>query len=1169
MSTVENADSPRTQSVPGREGPPPRPQSSADRNGADGTGARLLDLLETLWAAREVDRLEMELLHRGEGFFHVGGAGHEASAALAAHLRPDDWLHLHYRDKALILARGFPARAFFDALVCNAESFSAGRQMCAHPSSARLRLLSLPGPVGNGALQAVGVAHESARSEPSGDTVTVCSLGDGTTQQGEVLEAVAEAARHRLRVLFLIGDNRYAISTRTAGRTFFDLPDGPADRFHGVPIERLEGTDVPACDRGFSRIVGRMRREGGPAIVVMRVERLTHHTNADDERVYRDPAEREEVRRNADPVARLEATLLERGADPAELGRRRGALRERLRQEAEAALGVTDPEPASAAVAPYPTGFPERDELPPTGASRTLLEALREALGARLATEPRATLTGQDIEDPKGDVFGVTRGLSTRFPGRVLNGPLSESTIVGVGVGRALAGGRPVGFVQFADFLPLAFNQVATELATIHWRTVGEWEAPLVLMAPCGGYRPGLGPFHANTHDGTFAHVPGLDVFLPSNAADGAGLLNAAFRSGRPTLFLYPKVLLNDPAAAADVDPARAFVRPGTARTVVEGDQLTFVAWGATVPLCRRASELLARAGIAAGVLDLRTLAPWDEAGVLAAARRSLRLVVVHEDNHTGGFGAEVVATVAEKAGVPVAVRRVTRADTHIPCHYGNQLEVLPSLRRILDAAADLCGLRVEVEVDGAGAEASVHVLEAVGSSPADQTVQVNRWLVADGAAVAAGDLLAECEADKASFDLRSPVAGVLREPVAAGERVRVGDPLARIVLRDAPQRSRRIPREPRFRLVPVGRPPVTEPSVATVSPGSSDSPETRFRTAAAEIRLGVPAFVPGSVRLTNEALAARFPGRSAEDIVQRTGIVERRVCAPEEDVLTLAVAAARKALSEAALSPADLDGLYVATSTPLSVSPSLACRLQQALLGEGSAAAFPAVDLLAACSGYLYALQAAFDAAQAFPGGRFLVVTAEAMSRFVDPTDFDTAIVFGDAAAATVVYGDDTAGPAAGSGRIRLRRPRLGARGEDGRILSVGRLTMPGTCTPVSMDGLKVFQLAVRQMPAALQQACAEAGRTAAELDWIVPHQANGRILQAVQRQMGLPAERFLSNVAHHGNTSSCTLPIALAEMLRDGKSGTAGLCAFGGGFTFGAAVAILEPAKAEVSAG
>ena len=167
---------------------------------------------------------------------------------------------------------------------------------------------------------------------------------------------------------------------------------------------------------------------------------------------------------------------------------------------------------------------------------------------------------------------------------------MSESTILGTSIGRALAGQKPVAFIQFADFLPLAYNQLTSELANMYWRTDGDWHAPVVVMVACGAYRPGLGPYHAQTLESAMAHTPGLDVFMPSTATDAAGMLKAAFQSERPTLFLYPKAMLND--LAAPRPPTSPIIRPRSEpRKVRAGRDVTFVAWGNTVPLCERAAD--------------------------------------------------------------------------------------------------------------------------------------------------------------------------------------------------------------------------------------------------------------------------------------------------------------------------------------------------------------------------------------------------------------------------------------------------------------------------------------------------------------------------------------------------------------------------------------------------
>lgn len=1105
-------------------------------------------LLRTMTLARALDRVEMELVQRGEAFFHVGGDGHEGTAALAAHLIADDYLHLHYRDKALMLARGLTPEDFLHGLVCTAESHSAGRQMSAHLSSRRHNLMSLVGPVGNNALQAVGVAHELvARRTPNGPRpLVVCAMGDGTTQQGEVLEAIAEAARSSLPMLFLVADNGLAISTDTRRRTFFESERGPEREFHGIPIIRVDGRDAWTCHHAFGRVTKEIRAEGAPRIVVVDVERLTHHTNGDDERVYRADDELRAIREAGDPIAVLRARLLASTVPVLSLDVLEVECERAVRASIDRVLATPNPVTAYDARTPWtgPETSTDAAEIPgerPT----TMLDAMRAVLRDALASDPRVSLYGEDIEDPKGDVFGLTRGLSSAFPSRVKNSPLSESTIVGVSIGRALAGGRPIAFVQFADFLPLAFNQIASELASLAWRTNGTWTAPVVILAPCGGYRPGLGPFHAQSAEATYAHVPGLDVVMPASAEDAAGLLRAVLAGGRPTLFLYPKMMLNDASVATTRDVGSLVVRPGEARVCRRGDDVTLVSWGATVPLCDRAATLLEAAGVSVELLDLRSQSPWDVEAVLRSVRKTKKLVVVHEDNLSVGFGAEVVATASEHAGVPIAVRRVARPDTHVPCNYVSQLELLPSVRRVLDAVAPLVGVEVHEVVRGASS-AGEFAVEAVGSSPADQNVTVVEWRVREGEGVHAGDPIAECEADKATFELCAPVSGVVRGLVAEGQVVKVGTVLATIAGAKAGTSVRRVPLEPVLEL---------RASTSSAAPGKADSRSSEMRVGvdASQVGLASIAFTTGSVVVDNHAMVARFPDRTPEDIVQRTGIESRFHCGEGESALTLATSAAKRALADAGLALADLDAIFVTTSTPLAVTPSLACRLQLALADGGPTTDVQASDVFAACSGYLYALQAAHDFCRAKPNANVLVVTAEAMSRFVDPSDFDTAIVFGDAATASVVRG---AAHLDGC-RVRVSRPLLSARGEDGSILSLARVERAGAeVTPVAMNGVRVFPVAVREMAAMLGRACTDAGIAVTDLDYVVPHQANARILAAAEQRAKLPKGRLVSNVARYGNTSSSSIPIALAEMLAHGRKGRAGLAAFGGGFTFGAAI-------------
>ncbi|MDE1995973.1 MAG: thiamine pyrophosphate-dependent dehydrogenase E1 component subunit alpha, partial [Rhizobiaceae bacterium] len=276
------------------------------------TTEHLKQLHRIFFISREIDRLEREFIKQGIAHFHVSGAGHESTALLNEFLQDNDWLHLHYRDKALMLARGMPIREFFSSLLATGNSHSAGRQMSAHLSSRALNITSIVGPVGNNALHSVGVA--ATLKDKAGLPIAICCVGDGTTQQGEFVEAVAEAVRSQYPVVFIIEDNNFSISTRTSKQTFFDLPDGPAASFYGVEIIRADGDDLHAAREAFHKAVRHSRNNRKPSIIHLNLERLTDHTNADDQKTYRTQDEIEAGSVH-DPLINLRAALLEAGVD--------------------------------------------------------------------------------------------------------------------------------------------------------------------------------------------------------------------------------------------------------------------------------------------------------------------------------------------------------------------------------------------------------------------------------------------------------------------------------------------------------------------------------------------------------------------------------------------------------------------------------------------------------------------------------------------------------------------------------------------------------------------------------------------------------------------------------------------------------------------------------------
>ncbi len=1115
----------------------------------------LRSLYSTMVTARHMDLIEQSYTSRGEAFFHVSGAGHEGSIALFPHLTEHDWLHCHYRDKALMLARGISPYMFFLSLFNKDESHSRGRQMNAHMSDPERKVLSIVGPVGNSALQAVGVAEMVKDDETN--PLVLCALGEGMTQESEVLEAIGHAVRETLPVLFVVQDNKYAISTKTTGKTFYSRPSGEADEFYGVPITRIDGRKVPDAVTHFGTLVDAIRRDRGPRIVIFEVERLHNHTNADDQRVYRNPDEIAAAAETGDPVALLRAQLMAAGVNEDELTTEEEEIRTRLEGEARRAQMSAEPTPVHGAKAPLPARLEERSgEYTGDGEdSLVMLEAIREVLDARMAQDDRVTLFGEDIEDPKGDVFGITRGLGKKYGKRIRNSPLSESLILGVSIGRALAGGRPVAFLQFADFLPIAYNQIFSELGSMYWRSDGGWKVPLIVMVTAGGYRPGLGPFHASTLEALVAHTPGVDVVMPSTAGDAAGLLNAAFESERPTIFFYPKNQLNDRARMTSSDVARQIVPLGVSRRVREGSDLTIVAYGNTVPLAQRAADELADQGVSVDLLDLRSIVPWDEDGVLKSVDRTGRLIVTHEDNHTAGFGAEVIATIAEKSRRHIAARRVTRGDTYVPCNFGNQLDVLPSYKRILETAVELLGGSIVWKRDDA-AESGVFEVEAIGSSPSDETVTVVEWKVKPGDVVKEGDLLADVEADKAATELKSPVSGTVSELIIEeGDNVPVGTPILRVkTAENEPVHVKPLTREnPGTPVITgIGRDEGDAPGGSTPAASSVPVAATVRRVDGPVCLIAGTAVRKGSRIVENAEIATMTPDWEGDDIEKRTGIARRHWVVPGEDTLTLAVDASRELLDSKEIDISDIGLIIFSTGTPTSTTPSMAALLQHALNTEGVDISCPAYDINAACSGYIYGLQIAWDFLSNSPDRLVLLVTSEVLSPRLDMRDGGTAPIFGDAATATLIGGSRS--PVADAAYASVDRPFIATKGESGESLRVPH----EIDVPITMDGPAVYLEAVRAMMQALSSGADAAGIKADALDLYIPHQANQRIINAIRQRLKVPHDRMYSNIADNGNTSSSTIPICLNELLPDGSGGGQvwGITAFGGGFTYGGAL-------------
>ena len=679
--------------------------------------SELIDDFRSACISRAIDDRQIAMQKQSRVFFQISGAGHEAlGLALARLLRPSyDWFFPYYRDQALVLGLGVtPTEIFLQAVGSADDPSSAGRQMPSHWGSARLNIVTQTSSTGSQCIPAVGCA-EAARyivRRPDlpgcvayGDELTYVSLGEGAVSEGEFWESLNTACNLHLPVLYVVPDNGFAISVPAMDQhpaPVAELVSG----FRGLDIHALDGTDYFGVRRKSRTIIDRVRAGVGPALIHATVVRPYSHSAADTQSKYRSTVElAEEATR--DPIVRMEAELIAGGVLTQEQAAEVRAEASRIvAAAATEALAGARPDPAR--ITEQVVVLPDVPEPPATydgGDPVPMGAALSRTLHEVMEADARIRVFGEDVADAreavlanvegKGGVFGTTQGLQRSFgQARCFNTPLSEANIVGRAVGQALRGLRPAPEIQFFDYIWPAMTQIKTEAATIRWRSNGEFSCPMVLRVPIGGYLTGGAIWHSQCGESIFAHIPGLLIAFPSRARDAAGLLRTAFRASDPVMFLEHKHLLRQPYTIDPFPPADYLIPFGRGDIRREGDDLTIVTWGATVERSLRAAEQCAQHdGLEVEVVDLRTIIPWDHDIVAESVARTHRLLVVHEDVLTAGFGAEVAAWAAEHCftDLDAPVRRVAALDTHVAYEPTLEDAILPQVADIVAAITDVC----------------------------------------------------------------------------------------------------------------------------------------------------------------------------------------------------------------------------------------------------------------------------------------------------------------------------------------------------------------------------------------------------------------------------------------------------------------------------------------------
>jgi 2-oxoisovalerate dehydrogenase E1 component len=761
-------------------------------------------LLRVILTSREGDLREQSLIRQGKGWFHIAAMGHEGLAALGLSLQAEDYLFPYYRDRALVLQRGLSNFDIALSFYAKRDASSGGRQLPGHFSNRALNIWSHPSPVGAHLLPACGVAWGlQLDGKPN---VVMASLGEAATRQGEFYEAVCFAKERKLPMVFLVEDNRIAISTATAKTNPLALGVLAAEEWL-----RVDGTDVAAVLAAGRQAIASVREGNGPAFIWADVERFSNHSSADDQRMYREEAELAAARER-DPVEGFKQWIAEQGwlsAD--EIEALTESIRAEVRSDYQRAGQSADPR-AAELDAHLVGALPEPVVAPvDLGERCRMLDAVNKTFHVALEASDDCVFFGEDIEDPKGGVFNLTKGLSTKAPERVVNSPLAECTIMGVSVGLAAYGKRPIFEIQFVDFIHPGWNQLVTNMATLRWRSFGDWKCPLVIYAPCGGYLPGGALWHSQSGEGGFARIPGLRVVVPGTPEDVAGLFWAAIHGEDPTLILLPKHLMWAPQEVPNPVPA---ITLGTARKVSAGTDLTLIAWGNCLELCE---ETLAAMESKPSVdfIDLRSIAPWDRSMVFESVRKTGRLLIVQEDNVSCSVGQMIVAELMADAtilnGLRAAPLLVSKDDVHVGFNPIYEYAALPDAERVRNAIEQLMGAGTadiklaQVAVSEVAAPATAADQPSAQSSEAEdgsalkvievpilgegiRTARIVAIHKQAGEAVKADDALCEVETDKAVFPIEVDEDGWIESwKVGMDAEVSVGEPIVVLRRKDMP----------------------------------------------------------------------------------------------------------------------------------------------------------------------------------------------------------------------------------------------------------------------------------------------------------------------------------------------------------------------------------------------
>jgi 2-oxoisovalerate dehydrogenase E1 component len=672
-----------------------------------------LKIARLVLLSRKLDRLEIEqLTPNGKVNYQFSAMGHELAQVLLAEAltHPHDAAGLYYRSRPFMLASGLTAREALAAGMARTGSPSQGRDVGVvfnMPARQGPTILPASGDVGAQYTPAAGWAqaiqyraNQLKESEWEG-AIAVALGGDGSVATNGFWAALNIATTLKLPYLYFIEDNCYGLSVPSNLQTPGGNIAANLASFGELKILQVDGTEPEAAWKQIKAAVNYVRLGNGPCLLRVQVPRLQGHTFIDDQS-YKS-ADQLAQEAASDPLPKLEGFLASRGMGKAtweELCDQAGQEVMHAAQEAESL-----PEPDAIEIqrhlyfegsAPEQGGLRAENALIPLGTQQSssnaarinLVDAIRKTLECELEGNARMLVFGEDV-GVKGGVHGATLDMQAHWgAARVFDTSLSEDGIIGRATGMALAGLLPVPEIQFRKYADPAHEQI-TDLGTLRWRTANRFAAPVVVRIPVGFGKKTGDPWHSVTGEAVYAHLIGWRIAFPSNAADAAGLLRTALRGDDPTLFLEHRALLDTPEGRRPY-PGDDYCLPfGRAARLSDGDELTVVTWGAMVVRCLAAAQVFEGR---VRVLDLRTIIPWDQEAVLESVKSTGKVLLVHEDTLTGGFGGEIAAVIADQAFtyLDAPIQRLGMPDIPVPFNIKAMNSVLPSPERIRSCMAEI-----------------------------------------------------------------------------------------------------------------------------------------------------------------------------------------------------------------------------------------------------------------------------------------------------------------------------------------------------------------------------------------------------------------------------------------------------------------------------------------------